>query len=95
MSLVIVLNDSLDTMQSKVEEMFGQVANKNINPVSYADQPTPYTADKLGKLVRVVPVKDADILKISWVMPPMVQHRNDKPDIYFLHLLASEGKGSI
>jgi hypothetical protein len=49
MCLAIVVNDSLDAMQANVEEMFGKIANKNINPVSYKDQPAPYAGDKLGK----------------------------------------------
>ena len=75
MCLAIVVNDSLDTMQGNVEEMFGKVTNKNIYPVSYADEAPPYAADKLGKLVKVVPVKDRDVLKIMYVLPSFWAHR--------------------
>jgi len=95
MSLVVCTPDDLDTMQSQVETIFKDVENKNIVYKSLGEDDFPYDNEGLGKVVRLVPITDADTLKVSFMMPSVYEKRAKRIVNYWTHLFGHESEGSI
>jgi secreted Zn-dependent insulinase-like peptidase len=68
MTLALSSRHSVENMENWVSTKFSPVVNKDVI-VPDLGQPAPYTPDCLGKLVKFVPVKDRDMLTISWNLP--------------------------
>ena len=60
-----------------------------------ADYGMPFPQASLGKIYRVVPVKDRHTLSITWQVPPQGKNWRSKPCDYIGHLLGHESQGSI
>ena len=54
----------------------------------------PFNSSSLGRLHRIIPVKDKHCLTITWQFPPQTDWMS-KPADYIAHLLGHESKGSI
>jgi insulysin len=68
MTLVLSSNHPLDDMEKWITEKFSEVVNKDVVLPDLV-QPDPFTADQLGKIVKMVPIKDEDKLQMFWRMP--------------------------
>ena len=55
----------------------------------------PFRAETLGRVSRVVPVKDKHSLTITWQVPPQWKNWASKPCDYIAHLLGHEAQGSL
>ena len=55
----------------------------------------PFRSETLGRITRIVPVKDKHGLSITWQIPPQWKNWKSKPCDYIAHLLGHEAKGSI
>ena len=88
-------NDSLDNMEKAVMESFSEVVNKNIAPISFKNHPYPYSQEKLGKLIKSVPVKDHDYLQFKYLLPELEKEKLKKPLNYISHLIGHESKNSL
>ena len=55
----------------------------------------PFHKQILGRVCRIVPVKDKHNLCITWQIPPQFSNWKSKPVDYIAHLLGHEGKGSL
>ena len=54
----------------------------------------PFDSSSMGRLYRIVPVRDKHSLTITWQLPPQTDWMS-KPADYIAHLLGHESKGSI
>lgn len=95
MSLVVCTPDSLELAEEKIRAIFTPIENKNLEPQSFKNEIFPYPAEKNGKLVKVVPVKEIDELLLTFTIPPQYQHQKHKTLNYFGHLYGHESEGSI
>ena len=55
----------------------------------------PFDHHTLGRICRVIPVKEKHSLYITWQLPPQWENWKSKPCDYIAHLLGHEAKGSI
>ncbi len=55
----------------------------------------PFNAETLGRITRIVPVKDKHSLSITWQVPPQWKNWKSKPCDYIAHLLGHEAQGSL
>ncbi|CAH8391672.1 unnamed protein product [Eruca vesicaria subsp. sativa] len=92
MKLVVIGGESLDTLESWVVELFGDVKKgSKIRPTLEAKGPI----WEGGKLYRLEAVKDVHILDLTWTLPPLRHAYVKKPEDYLAHLLGHEGRGSL
>lgn len=55
----------------------------------------PFQPSSLGKIYRVVPVKDRHALSVTWQLPSQTSNWRSKPGDYISHLLGHESEGSL
>eukprot|EP00557_Chaetoceros_sp_GSL56_P013042 CAMPEP_0176481116 /NCGR_PEP_ID=MMETSP0200_2-20121128/2644_1 /TAXON_ID=947934 /ORGANISM="Chaetoceros sp., Strain GSL56" /LENGTH=1248 /DNA_ID=CAMNT_0017877291 /DNA_START=89 /DNA_END=3832 /DNA_ORIENTATION=- len=55
----------------------------------------PFGQEALGRICRIVPVKDRHTLSVTWQLPPQWEHWKSKPCDYIAHLLGHEAAGSL
>ncbi len=55
----------------------------------------PFSDETLGRIIRVVPVKEKHSLAITWQVPPQWKNWKSKPCDYIAHLLGHEAQGSL
>ena len=94
MCLAVTSNHSLDSMEGWVTSKFGEVVNKDVELPNLVD-PNPYPPEALSRLVRYVPVQDADSLVIRWMLPYTEKSIASQPLGYFSSLVGHEGENSL
>ena len=94
MKLVVLGKESLDTLQSWVEEFFGPIENKNLDQNRWDDQ-SPYTEKEIGMQIFAKPVFDMRTLDIYFPYPDEEALYESQPSRYLSHLVGHEGPGSI
>jgi insulysin len=87
------LLENLDTLQEWVVSMFSDI--KNTNAVIPKFEPSPIPKESLGKICRIVPVKDLLCLNVQWQCPSVQPFFDVKPQSVLSHLLGHEGPGSV
>jgi secreted Zn-dependent insulinase-like peptidase len=55
----------------------------------------PFGKEALGRICRIVPVKDRHTLAVTWQLPPQWKNWKSKPCDYIAHLLGHEAAGSL
>ena len=55
----------------------------------------PFLPSALGKIFRVVPVRDSHSLLLTWQLPSQFKNWRTKPCDYIAHLLGHEAQGSL
>jgi len=94
MKLVILGKESLDELEGLLYKYFADIPNKNITCPIFPGNP--YPSHYLGKLLSVVPVRDAvRTVDILFPLPEIQTLYRKKPTRYISHLVGHEGKGSI
>eukprot|EP00002_Diphylleia_rotans_P025102 TRINITY_DN4963_c0_g4_i10.p1 TRINITY_DN4963_c0_g4~~TRINITY_DN4963_c0_g4_i10.p1 ORF type:complete len:965 (-),score=237.06 TRINITY_DN4963_c0_g4_i10:2105-4999(-) len=93
MKLAIVGKDSLDVMEAWVREKFSPIVNKNV--VVPIGNGVPYVEDDLQLVFKVTPVKDLQLVTLTWRLPASLHYYKQKPLRYLSHLIGHEGPGSI
>jgi insulysin len=93
MTLAVVGRESLDELQRLVEELFGNVKNKQ--RVVEIEQVEPFSADSFQRLDYVVPVKDLRTLSLTWLCPSVKPFYHSKPSSILSNLIGHEASGSI
>ena len=68
MKLTISGRHDIDQLEEWVTSKFSPIENKDV-VVPDLGEPVPFPPDRLGKLVKFVPVKDKDILTVLWILP--------------------------
>ncbi|KAJ4782768.1 Insulinase (Peptidase family M16) family protein [Rhynchospora pubera] len=93
MQLVVYAKEKLDDIQSLVESKFEAVRNISRNPFDFSGGPC--LSEHLQVLVKAVPIKDCNKLKITWPITPGIRHYKEGPCGYISHLIGHEGEGSL
>lgn len=93
MHLVIYAKDSLDKIQSMVENKFQEIRNTDRNCFSFPGLPC--TSEHLQIIVKAVPIKQGHKLRIVWPITPSIHHYKEGPCRYLGHLVGHEGEGSL
>ena len=93
MKLVVYGQEDIDYLTRAVEQRFAEVKNNSYS--KYQMQEHPYSQQTLGKLIKLVPVKDKRTLELCWVLDNQQHHYKSPPSRYVSHLLGHEGKGSL
>lgn len=94
MTLAVSSKHSLAHLEQWVSSKFAPVINKEVT-LPDLGSPTPYPSEKLGTLVKWVPVLDKDVMVFKWVLPYCEKDHNSMPLEYFSHLLGHEGRNSL
>jgi len=94
MKLVVLGRESLDELQSWVEELFVDVKNQDLPQLRWDDVPA-QTEGELGQQIFVKPVMDTRTLDISFPYPDEEDLYASQPSRYISHLIGHEGPGSI
>ncbi|XWS56279.1 hypothetical protein CRYUN_Cryun09bG0072300 [Craigia yunnanensis] len=93
MHLVVYSKESLDKIQSLVEDKFQEIRNSARSFFQFPGQPC--TSEHLQILVRTVPIKQGHKLRIVWPIPPSILRYKEGPCKYLSHLIGHEGEGSL
>ncbi|XWS66351.1 hypothetical protein CRYUN_Cryun05aG0191800 [Craigia yunnanensis] len=93
MYLVVYSKESLDKIQSLVEDKFQEIRNSDRSCFQFPGQPC--KSEHLQILVRAVPIKQGHKLRIVWPIPPSILHYKEGPCRYLGHLIGHEGEGSL
>ena len=93
MNLAIYSNQSIETLEKIVHEIFSSVPNFNATRPKYTEKP--FTRELLGNLWKVVPIKDQDNLEIIWFLDNTREHYKSSPLDYFSWLIGHEGENSL
>ncbi|XP_068647426.1 insulin-degrading enzyme-like 1, peroxisomal [Aristolochia californica] len=93
MHLVVYGKDGLDDIQSLVEHKFQEIQNSNKRCFHFSGQPC--GVEHLQILVKAVPIKQGNKLKIIWPITPGIRYYKEGPCRYLGHLIGHEGNGSL
>ncbi|GLT88210.1 hypothetical protein SLE2022_062450 [Rubroshorea leprosula] len=93
MHLVVYAKESLDKIQSLVEDKFQEIRNSDRSFPSFPGRPC--TSEHLQILVRTVPIKEGNKLRIVWPITPGIHYYKEGPCRYLGHLIGHEGEGSL
>ncbi|KAL4558067.1 hypothetical protein LXL04_036263 [Taraxacum kok-saghyz] len=93
MNLVVYTKESLDKIESRVLSKFQEIRNTDRIRPGFPGQPC--TSEHLQIIVKVVPIKCGNTLRIIWPVTPGIHHYNEGPDRYLGHLIGHEGEGSL
>jgi insulysin len=94
MGLVLTTSDTLDNMQSKVEQFFSGIENKNLGPITFKNDKFPFAPERLGKVLSIVPITDRHSIRVWWPVPQLSDHQRSMPNHYCSHLLGHESRNS-
>jgi insulysin len=94
MHLAVLGRESLDELQSWVEELFSAVENKNLPQLRW-DGLRLLSDDEVGTQVFTKPVMDIRSLRIHFEWPDEDEYYESHPAQYVSHLIGHEGPGSI
>ncbi|GLT37044.1 hypothetical protein SLA2020_113820 [Shorea laevis] len=93
MHLVVYTKESLDEIQSMVEDKFQEIRNSDCCLPSFPGQPC--MSGHLQILVRTVPIKKGNKLRIVWPITPAIRYYKEGPCRYLGHLIVHEAEGSL
>ncbi|XP_021283487.1 insulin-degrading enzyme-like 1, peroxisomal [Herrania umbratica] len=93
MHLVVYAKESLDKIQSLVEDKFQEIRNSDRSCFVFPGQPC--TSEHLQILVQAVPIKQGHKLRIIWPITPSILRYKEEPCRYLGHLIGHEGEGSL
>ncbi|GLT96004.1 hypothetical protein SLE2022_136540 [Rubroshorea leprosula] len=93
MHLVVYSKESLDKIQSLVEDKFQEISTSGRSFLSFPGQPC--SSEHLQILVRAVPIKEGNKLRIVWPITPAIRYYKEGPCRYLGHLIGHGGEGSL
>ena len=93
MALVVLGEESLDTLEQLVTERFAEIPNRNLPP-SVIDTPL-FDTDRLPFVVQSKPATESRRLSLLFPVPDTDAFIDRAPLRYIGHLLAHEGEGSL
>jgi len=82
MTMAVSSKHSLETLEGWVTHKFGAVVNKNV-VLPDLGNPHPFPKENLGKLVKLIPIKDKDYLSMIWTFPNFERDVEHHPLQYF------------
>ncbi|KAL5197066.1 hypothetical protein ABZP36_000578 [Zizania latifolia] len=93
MQLVVYGKESLDNLQTLVENKFSDVRNAGRERFSFSGHPC--SSEHLQILVKAVPIKQGHTLRVLWPITPNIRHYKEGPCKYVSHLIGHKGEGSL
>lgn len=93
MCLVVYGKESLDKIESQVNNKFQDISNRDRSSLHFPGQPC--MSEHLQILVKTVPIKQGHKLSFTWPVTPGILHYKDGPSRYLGHLIGHEGEGSL
>ena len=94
MKLCVVGKEPLDTLEQWVEELFSPIENKNV-VLPDLSQPWPFPREQMGRIFKIVPVRDLRELRINWALPYSQKEYKKKINAYLTHVFGHEGPRSL
>eukprot|EP00512_Aurantiochytrium_limacinum_P014203 CAMPEP_0171572964 /NCGR_PEP_ID=MMETSP0961-20121227/4470_1 /TAXON_ID=87120 /ORGANISM="Aurantiochytrium limacinum, Strain ATCCMYA-1381" /LENGTH=1056 /DNA_ID=CAMNT_0012127979 /DNA_START=31 /DNA_END=3198 /DNA_ORIENTATION=- len=95
MRLVVLGRESLEQLQEWVTDLFSPIPNTRIPPPSYGSTEGPLTRKEMGRVLKMVPVKELYTIELSWSTHPLRDLYMHAPARYVANLIGHEGPGSI
>ncbi|KAK1366199.1 insulin-degrading enzyme-like 1, peroxisomal [Heracleum sosnowskyi] len=93
MCLVVYGKESLDKIESQVNNKFQDISNRDRRSLYFPGQPC--MSEHLQILVKTVPIKQGHKLRFTWPVTPGILHYKEGPSRYLGHLIGHEGEGSL
>ncbi|WPH03713.1 putative zinc protease [Acrodontium crateriforme] len=94
MKLVVLGRESLDELQSWVEELFTAVPNQELPQLRWDDVPI-FTEEEVCTQIFAKPVMESRMLDLHFPYPDEDPLYESQPGRYLSHLIGHEGPGSI
>ncbi|RWS11578.1 insulin degrading enzyme-like protein [Dinothrombium tinctorium] len=94
MVLVVQAEESLQTLESWVTQIFKDIPQKNLNFDEKNIKSSPFS-EKFFKYYIVKPIEQTNKLIITWWLPSMRKHYKINPISHIGGLIGHEGKGSL
>ena len=93
MALVVLGEESLDTLETMVRDRFSEIPNRNL-PSSALTEPL-FDLDRLPLVVQSKPASESRRLTLLWPVPDTDAFAGQAPLRYLGNLLGHEGEGSL
>ncbi|XP_032409746.1 insulin-degrading enzyme-like isoform X2 [Xiphophorus hellerii] len=93
MGLCVLGRESLDELTTMMENLFGEVENKNVPVPEFPEHP--FQEEHLKQFYKVVPIKDIRNLYVTFPIPDLQKYYKSNPGHYLGHLIGHEGPGSL
>lgn len=94
MKLAVLGRESLDELQSWVQELFTDVKNQSLPQLRWDGIP-PYSSEEICTQIFAKPVMDQRMLEVYFPYPDEEDLYASQPGRYISHLIGHEGPGSI
>lgn len=94
MTLCVTSKQSINDLEKMVLAKFKGIKDKKYQIPEYG-KPPPYGKNNSGYMIKMVPVKDVNELKIVWNLPYYGNEINKIHLKYFIDLFGHEGENSI
>lgn len=96
MKLVVYGKDDVAVLEQWVTDIFSGIRNTGRSGPPDFQGESPFTDDHLGRVLKVVPVKDLNIIGVTWLLPPLRgPHYTQQQTAMIAHLIGHEGEGSL
>ncbi|VDM18659.1 unnamed protein product [Hydatigera taeniaeformis] len=95
MTLAVESKDTLDHLESMVNEIFGPISNRNCEAPDLSAYVNPFPSTVYKKMYKVCPVKETVSISFVWSLPPMHSHYRSAALKFVASIVGHEGKGSL
>ncbi|VDM18658.1 unnamed protein product [Hydatigera taeniaeformis] len=95
MTLAVESKDTLDHLESMVNEIFGPIPNRNCEAPDLSAYVNPFPSTVYKKMYKVCPVKETVSISFVWSLPPMHSHYRSAALKFVASIVGHEGKGSL
>ncbi|MBA4502399.1 insulinase family protein [Marinobacterium marinum] len=93
MTLAVIGPQSTDQLETLVRQTFAPVQNRNAS--EYVDQAPLFVEGRLPAQLHIETLRETRVLSLSFPLPPIREHWQQKPLYYLSSLIGYEGKGSL
>lgn len=93
MKLVVLGKENLDQLEAMIKPRFAAINNNNTQIATHIDRFI--QAERLPLTISMAPLKDVRELSLSFQLPKMQPHWQQKPASYIAGLIGHEGEGSL
>ncbi len=93
MKLVVLGKENLDQLEAMIKPRFGPINNNNTQIATHIDRFI--QTERLPLTISMAPLKELRELSLSFQLPKMLPHWQQKPASYIAGLVGHEGEGSL
>lgn len=95
MTLAVVGNQPLDTLQKWAESSFAAIPGRNATVPQFDEAPRPFPAAEMPRAYLVRPVLHSEELSVAFSLPGVEKAKASLPLDFLSHLLGHEAEGSL